>query len=43
MHYLSFIGKQLFSLTSSLVVILNLGFWMFPLIGIARFTMRAQG
>jgi 1-acyl-sn-glycerol-3-phosphate acyltransferase len=35
MHYLSFIGKQLFSLTSSLVVILNLGFWMFPLIGIA--------
>ena len=35
MHYLSFIGKQLFSLTTSLVVILNLGFWMFPLIGIA--------
>jgi 1-acyl-sn-glycerol-3-phosphate acyltransferase len=35
MHYLLFIGKQLFSLTSSLVVILNLGFWMFPLIGIA--------
>ena len=35
MPYLSFIGKQLFSLTSSLVVILNLGFWMFPLIGIA--------
>jgi len=35
MRYLSFIGKQLLSLTSSLVVILNLGFWMFPLISIA--------
>ena len=35
MHYLSLIGKQLFSLTTALVVTLNLGFWMFPLIGIA--------
>jgi 1-acyl-sn-glycerol-3-phosphate acyltransferase len=35
MHYISFIGKQLFSLTSSLVVILNLGFWMFPMISLA--------
>lgn len=35
MYYISFIAKQLFSTLSSLVVILNLGFWMFPLIGLA--------
>ncbi len=35
MHYIAFIGKQLLSLTSSAFVILNLSFWMFPMIGLA--------
>ena len=35
MNHISFIAKQILSVLSATVVILNLGFWMFPLITIA--------
>jgi len=43
MHYISFLAKQLFSTISSLVVILNMGFWMFPMIFFAAVRVLVGG